>query len=439
MAQHIREQVRQTEVVGEYDVLVCGAGPAGIGAALSAAWSGARTALIEKNGCLGGVWTAGLLSWVIDAANKPGVLEIIIRGLEQRHVYTPSESRDFSYDTETMKLILDKLIGNAGIHIRLYSSIVAVARQGDRKITHVITESKAGRQAWAARVFVDTTGDGDVAAMSGCGYDVGSPQTGETQPMSLIALLAGISEQQVVSFAGGGDREAKRRFLQEMNRAGITPSYDRPTLYRIRPALFALMANQERGAGYDDVEGQTRASMHARSELHHIIDTLKSRGGIWSDVHIVATADQIGIREARRIHGLYQITQQDLLDGTRHEDAICRVNYGIDIHALYQQAEKTVRKIENKPTLPYDIPLRALIARDKDNLLLAGRCISGDRIAHSSYRVTGDAVATGEAAGCCAAQAARLNIPVNAVPREDFLHQLCIFRQQAVSGEVMTR
>ncbi|MFP4417409.1 MAG: FAD-dependent oxidoreductase [Fibrobacterota bacterium] len=437
MNQHIIERVRKTEVVGEFDVVVCGGGPAGIGAALSAAWSGAKTALVEKNGCLGGVWTAGLLSWVIDAANKPGVLEIIIRGLEQRHVYNPFGARDFSYDAETMKLILEKLLSNAGIHVRLYSTVVSFAGEGARRISHVITESKAGRQALAGKLFVDATGDGDLAALSGCGFDVGQPNTGETQPMSLIALLSGVGEDQIAQFVGGADREAKKRLLNEMNRVGGNPSYERPTLYRIRPSLFALMANKESGARYNDVEGITSATMHARNELHHVIDMLKSSGGIWSDVHIVATADQIGIREARRIHGLYTITEQDLLKGATHEDAVCRVNYGIDIHAAYpQQKEKTISAVENQPTHPYDIPLRALIARDKDNLLLAGRCISGDYLAHTSYRVTGDAVATGEAAGCCAALAARMDVAAREVPLPPFIEQLAIFREQAMSGFV---
>ena len=112
------------------------------------------------------------------------------------------------------------------------------------------------------------------------------------------------------------------------------------------------------------------------------------------------------MREGRRIHGRYEITGQDLLCGARFEDAVCRVTMGIDVHST--DPGKT-RVVEAKPhrSQPYDIPLRALIARDVDGLLMAGRCISGDFIAHSSYRVTGNAVAMGQAAGICAALAAR--------------------------------
>jgi len=121
-------------------------------------------------------------------------------------------------------------------------------------------------------------------------------------------------------------------------------------------------------------------------------------------MRLVATAEQIGVREGRRIRGRYVVSAQDMREGVRHDDAICRVTFPIDVHALDKEGNRAdVGRFEVKP---YDIPLRALISADCENLLMAGRCISGDFLSHSSYRQTGDAAAMGEAAGACAALAA---------------------------------
>jgi len=126
------------------------------------------------------------------------------------------------------------------------------------------------------------------------------------------------------------------------------------------------------------------------------------------------------VREGRRIHGRYKVTSEDLRVGTRFDDAVCRVTFGIDVHATDPTKEKG---IESKPfrSKPYDIPLRALIAKDVDGLMMAGRNISGDFFAHSSYRVTGNAVAMGEAAGRCAAAASAQQIAPHQVQWQDVL------------------
>ena len=164
-------------------------------------------------------------------------------------------------------------------------------------------------------------------------------------------------------------------------------------------------ANHEYGYSGLDAGQVTQATLHARGEVHRIINALRALGGAWAGIRIVATADHIGVREGRRIHGAYTVTAEDLLSGRRHPDAVCTVNFPVDVHAT-SQAHGAGYGNEGTRSRPYDIPLRALIARDVDNLLMAGRCISGDFLAHASYRVTGNAVPLGEAAGRLAAQAA---------------------------------
>src|SRR5690606_14190252 len=136
----------------------------------------------------------------------------------------------------------------------------------------------------------------------------------------------------------------------------------------------------------------------ARRENHAMIDGLRKLGDPWKGVELICTAEQIGTREGRRIHGRYHMSDDDLKNGARFEHGICRVTFPIDVHST---DPKKTKAIESKPfkSQPYYIPLRSLMAKAVDGLMVAGRCISGGFIAHSSYRVTGNAVAMGEAAG----------------------------------------
>jgi hypothetical protein len=288
--------------------------------------------------------------------------------------------------------------------VRLHTRVVAAAKSG-RQVTHAITESKSGREAWAARSFIDATGDGDFAALAGCGFDIGHPESGRTQPMSLIAILAGVHDTEIEPFLHLGGRPWRAdsdRLLAELKFAGIEPSYAAPILMRVHPQLLLMMANHQYGASALDAQQISDATLAARAEVNTIVNALRSRGGPWASLRLVATAPQIGVREGRRIRGRYRVTAEDLINGVRHHDAVCRVTFPVDVHSLDGKGDKGFSNTGIK-SKPYDIPLRALIAADVDGLYLAGRCISGDFLAHASYRVTGNAVAMGEAAGAAAA------------------------------------
>lgn len=428
----VHESARETSAVEYSDVVVCGGGPAGIAAAVAAARSGARTSLLEVHGCLGGVWTAGALSWILEA-DKKGILSELTHILDRREARALDTRRSFGYDVEVMKQVLDDLALDSGVRVQLHTRVVAALTDSANRVTHVITESKSGRQAWPAEIFVDATGDGDVAAQAGCGYDYGHPASGLAQPMTLMGLLTGIHVNDVDEFVAGGIaprsqmprstsisryKRAKDHLMQEFGRASVAPSYTAPALWCIYEDLFALMANHEYNVSAMDAEAITQATMNARSELHGIVTALRSLGGRWQNVRLVATGAQIGVREGRRIHGRYSVNVDDLRRGAHHDDAVCHVESGADVHALSRDEggylsratdvlqDPSVATNEVAPVRPYDIPLRALVARDVDGLLLAGRCISGDFLAHASYRVTGNAVAMGQAAGAVAALSA---------------------------------
>lgn len=415
---YITEPERRIPVVEQVDVVVCGAGPAGVAAALSAARSGANTRLLEVHGCLGGIWTAGLLSNIIDAGNKRGLLPEITGELRKKGAQIDS----LRYDVEAMKLVLDEMCRKAGVKVLLHSRVTAAAKDGAR-LTSVITESRSGRQAWQAKVFIDATGDGDVAALAGNGFDFGHPESGKTQPMTLMALLMGVNYRELhakrlmrgdgaSSFAEGvSSKESKQNMVQELRRAGFDPSYTGVTLFPVRQDLLAFMVNHEYGRRAHSAQDISDATQHARADVNGAVEALRRLGGPWRNVRLVATGAQIGVREGRRIHGLYRVNRQDLERGARFPDAVCRVTAGVDIHSIEPETNKN-NTDGGIRTQPYDIPVRALIAKDVDALMMAGRCISGDFFAHSSYRMTGNAVPMGEAAGALAARAARSGRPL---------------------------
>jgi len=419
-AGYLTEPERQTPVVQETDVIVCGGGPAGIAAAISAARSGARTTLIELYGCLGGIWTTGRLSYIIDYETKPGIMQELVKTLNSYD----AQHRAKIYDAELMKLVLDKMCKDAGVNVRLYTRVTGAYTGSNNKLEYITTESFSGREAWKAKTFIDTTGNGDVAALAGCDFSIGHPKTGKTQPMSLMAILTGLDENEVseagyMSARGGNPTgDQKNWFYNEIAKAGVEASYTKPTLFSIRPGLVCMMANHQYGVSGINSDEMTNATIEARAEVNRIVDGLRSIGGLWRNLRIVATGSQIGIREARRIHGHYMITADDLIKGAEFNDAVCKVSFGVDVHSL-ERKDGGGYGSEGVRSKPYDIPLRSLIAKDVNGLMMAGRCISGDFFAHASYRVTGNAVSMGEAAGKVAAYAALNGLNPHKVPYKD--------------------
>lgn len=411
-----REPARDVPEVETSDVLIAGAGPAGIMAAIAAARQGVRVRLIEVHGALGGIWTTGCLPHIIEL-DKGGLLAELVARLEAAgagarqagHVPTDDAPHPCDYDVETFKVVLDEMATEAGVAVRLYTRVSAAYRDSSGRIATVVTDSKSGREAWRAKVFVDCTGDGDLAAQAGCEFDIGHPGTGLCQPMSMMAVLAGAGRFDEPPFSIREWGPNKDWILAELRRGRHEPSYSRPTLFLVRNGYMLMMANHEYGYRGPDAQVLTDATIRGRAENLATVRALRSQGGRWQNLELVAQSAQIGVRESRRIHGLYRVSRDDLVRGARFLDAVCRVSFCVDIHALDPARGKGI-DASGVTVKPYDIPLRALIARDAPNLMMAGRCISGDFFAHASYRVTGDAAALGEAAGLAAAAAVRRDV-----------------------------
>ncbi len=413
------ESARELPLNADADVIVCGAGPAGVTAAVAAARAGAKVQLFEAHGALGGVWTNSLLGYLLDF-DKPGFNQELVRRLRERDAICGEGMNGLSYQPEEMKLLLEELCAAAGVNVQLHTRVAAAHREG-RTLRTIVTESKSGRQAWRAPVFIDTTGDGDLGALAGCEFEIGKDHTCPCQPMTMYALLVvkdvSLLADLVFPVGNDGRNVGPQAFREVLARAGVTPSYGHACIFPIHGNLILLMANHEYGINATDAAQVTEATIRGRGEVHRIVRALRKLGGPWEGVQIVATPEQIGIRDGRRIKGRYFMTKEDLVTGARQDDAVVRATFPVDIHALTaEENKKAAYHNAGVPTQPYDIPLRALIARDVDGLLMAGRCISGDFIAHASYRVTGNAVAMGEAAGVTAAVAARNKAAPHDVP-----------------------
>jgi len=413
------EAARDLPINTDADVIVCGAGPAGVTAAISASRAGAKVRLFELHGSLGGVWTSSLLGYLLDF-DKPGFNVELVRRLRERDAINGGGMNGLSYQPEEMKLLLEELCSAAGVKVQLHTRVAAAYREG-RSLTTIVTESKSGRRAWKAPVFIDATGDGDLGAQAGCEFEIGKEKSCPCQPMTMYALLVVKDVAQIADCmhgtGDGGIHVGPKAFQDTLRRASVTPSYGHACLFPIQGNLVLLMANHEYGINATDAAQVTEATLRARGEVHQIVRGLRKLGGPWDGVQIAATPEQIGIRDGRRIRGRYIMTGEDLIKGTKQDDAVVRATFAVDIHALSaEDNKKSAYSNAGVKVKPYDVPLRALIARDVDGLMMAGRCISGDFIAHASYRVTGNAVAMGEAAGATAAVAVKNKTAPHEVP-----------------------
>jgi hypothetical protein len=226
--------------------------------------------------------------------------------------------------------------------------------------------------------------------------------------MSLLALVTGIDgralQERGLIRKDNSPKGVRPKLVAEFKQAGLDPSYRGPILLPLLPDLFMMMSHQAYGVSGLDAQEMTDATLAGRLEINEQVRALRGLGREWSQMRLVATGEQIGVREGRRLHGLYTVTSDDMRAGRRHADGICTVTYGIGVHALNREGDRG--GFERFDVQPYDIPLRSLLSADRENLLMAGRCCSGDFLAHSSYRQTGDAAPMGEAAGICAALAA---------------------------------
>ncbi len=406
------------------DVLVIGGGPAGSAAAIAAAREGATTLLVEQHGFLGGMGTAALVPAWCPFTDRE---KCIIRGigfeiLEEMKAGMPHISPDHydwvPIDAERLKVIYERRVLAAGAKILYLTHFVDVAPPDAGNVRSVIIHNKSGVQRIEARVVVDCTGDADVAAAAGCAFDQGDPQTGECQPCTMCFILAGVDNRVLQPWLWADN--AKNLLLKP----AIAAAKAAGDLSIVEEAAnVAYQSESTIGLNFSHVfdvdatnaEQLSAAMVEGRRLIRHLTDFIRKYLPGCENAYLVHSGVQIGVRESRRIIGDYILTLDDYLARRSFPDEIARNAYYIDIHLSKREWERNLGRAidweskihQYQPGESHGIPLRCLVPRDLRNLLVAGRCISTDRAVQGSTRVMPNCLAMGEAAGCCAATAAR--------------------------------
>jgi hypothetical protein len=435
-AKFVAEPVRRTPVAADVDVLVVGGGPAGVGAALGAAAEGAKTLLLERHGMLGGIWTAGLLNPLFDP-NKGWMVDRMVDALRARGAWVHRAMDVF--DTEAMKYVLEQLMADVKADFWYHSPATEPVIDGDR-VRGVIVESKSGREAVLARVVIDCTGDGDVAARAGVPFEMGRDRDGLHQPMTLMFEITGFESFRGMAADAVATHEFHRDLKQAIGEHGLPIELPYGPQRSGTPYLIAVpgkavavvQATHVYRAAATDARAVSRATVEARRQVHEVFLPAMRRIPGMENIRLSQTAPQIGIREARRVEGRYRLGLEDLLESRRFEDAVTSTGFHLDLHEL--DPNDTSPKLPPLPqgvtrhTIPQcDIPYRCLVPKRVAGLLVAGRCMSGSHEAHGVYRVTGTCMAMGQAAGLAAAMASRDDVPPHAIDGKK-LHQALVER-----------
>lgn len=375
-----------TPVLGEYDAVVVGAGPAGCGAAIALGRSGMKTLLIEKFNCLGGAWTTGFMNPFFDYEHKTGIVEELVSELKAKGQFGGFWDKSFHY--EYMKLFLERKMKDANVEV-LYNTTFSRTLVDEKKVYGIVAENIGGRFAVLAKYIVDATGDGNAAASAGCPFELGADgDYKECQAMTLMFLVGNIPEQYKTGLM------IYEKLNAAYEKAGKQIPFKVPYLIPVPNSHFGVVQFTHMYE-YDPLNASalTEAVMEGRQQLIDAFEFLTTYDAEFRDLELITSSSVLGVRESRRIVGEYRITEEDILSGARFDDAVAYVTFGADLHTKSNKGQRCFA------VQPYHIPMRALIPKGYRGIVVAGRCISGSREAMASYRVTGNCAQMGENAG----------------------------------------
>jgi hypothetical protein len=399
-----RPQQAGIPLLHDVDVLVLGGGPAGIGAAVAAARQGADVLLCEQYGFLGGMATAGLVSPFMPNGldGRPfdsGICQEWCRLMDEMGGLAADGS---TFCHETAKLAAERLCLDAGVKLLYHVQLDRPLMDG-RMIDCVLLLGKSGLTAHRARVYVDCTGDGDLAARAGCSFEQGREPDGATQPMSLCFDVAGVDTSRMPD-----GRAINAAYDRARGEGRIRCPRENVLYFRsVEPDRIHFNTTRIVGADATDTLSLSAAEVEGRRQVMDYLRFLRQDVPGFENARLHAMAVTMGVRESRRIHGRACLTRRDFERAAKFPDGICRVNYPIDIHNPTGSGTEIARLPKGEW---YEIPYGCLVPADCDNLLVGGRPISVDHAVHSSMRVMGPVCTVGQACGTAAAMAVRLGV-----------------------------
>ena len=422
--------VEYSRTVGEskqYDLVVCGGGPAGFPAALSAARRGLSVLVLESKHQIGGTGTTGLVShwlggrshvdasWVVGGIFRELSEEATWRGIAV--LPKPSDYADKKYaphgifkgtllagvpfDPFEMAPLLEKTLTDAGVDILYEMMVVDTMVQGDR-ITHVIAAGKNGLRAIPARAFVDATGDGDVAMHSGCSYVDGAPD-GHRMVISLMIHLENVAQDELMTYVTEEDDPRFKKKLAILRSEGVNCfNYEIIIFVKMnREGYFMINGRPLGGIDGTDPASRTHAYVTERAKVSETLELFRSRFPGCRDATLRAVASSVGVRETRRIEAVGYLSVKDVVDRKPLPDTIGYTDYGWDISRA--EGEIDPHSLAKPPVIP--IPYSVMVPKTISNLIFPGRAINCERLVLGPMRVQCPFMAMGEAAGTAASLA----------------------------------
>jgi hypothetical protein len=405
---------KQLPLDASWDVIVVGGGPAGCTAAVAAAREGAKTLLLEATECLGGMSTSGLVpTWCPFSDGErilyQGLAQQVFNRLKEQMPHVPATAANWvPIDAEALKQLYDSMVTEAGATVLFHTHLCDAEVDDEGNVTSIIVANKGGLKAYRAQVYVDCTGDADLIAYAGAPFHKGDDKTGELQPGSHCFVLTNVDDY---GYLNGPwlNRKNPQSPIHPIVASAEYPLIDDAHLCskQVGPGAVGFNAGHVYDVDSTDPESLSKALIKGRQIAAQLTAGLRQmHPTAFGNALLTKTGSLMGIRESRRIIGDYTLTVEDYAQRRSFPDEICRNNYSIDIHGAEHLVEKYA-DLHYRKGESHGIPYRCLAPKDLQNVLVAGRSISSDRIVNGSVRVMPVCLAMGEAAGLAAALAVR--------------------------------
>lgn len=410
------------------DILVLGSGPSGFAAAYTAAKNGAEVILVEQSGDVGGISTSGLMSHWTGSCGSPLYYEILKRTAENNENEFKDKIVDL-IDPEKLKTLYLEMLDEVGCKLMLYTFAEDAICDGE-KVLGATVINKSGKTDIYAKITIDATGDGDIAARAGAEFVLGRESDNKMQPATLMFKVGGVDYSRA-AFLGAFEStyETPNGELQALAKQHIPyPAGHILTYKTTLPGVVTCNMTNAVDIDGTNADDLTKATLACRRQLDDIIKYLRTYAPGYENCFIISSASLIGIRETRHFKGKYTLTEQDILEAKVFDDYVVKdACFNFDVHNITGSGlDKTGVQKNFSQKKGYTIPYRCLIPEIKENLLLCGRNISGTHIAHSNFRAMPICVGIGEAAGTAAAIAVLCNCTLNEVTAEQIREKIGI-------------